>query len=1810
MGEGPLPARRVVLDDGFDRPGGDLQQLFNTTREACVAVCLADAQCSALTYNVGSRACFPKGDAAGPLTPFPGAQSGTVIDTDPTVIAAATARAAAAKDWLSAADLKAAREQANDIGATWPGTGEGAPALRQLAQEASGTGGEAVIRWIGAATAISDEPGDWLSLSQWLTTGDDGESRSDAAMSAAINSWLRDPGAGSLALRRWAELAEKQNRGRDGLKALRLAATTDTSPELAQMLAGFEERNGFRMEDTQVDADAAAPRACLRMSDALAPGTDYRSFVVLPDQTLAVEAEDRQLCIAGITHGQRLQLTLRKGLPAADGEVLARDVPVNLYVRDRTPQARFTGRAYVLPAGGDQGVTVRTVNTDRVALTLYRMSDRNIVRALRQDIFGQPLDDWRAESFTDELGQQVWTGEADVAPGEGGGPAVVNTEVATRLDIARAAGPLAPGVYALTAAVPGQDADRSPPATQWFMISNLGLASYGGTDGLTVAVRGLDDAAAREGVTVQLVSRANAVLGSAQTDADGIARFAAGLSRGRDSAAPAMVTASIGTDGAITDMAFLSLTEPEFDLSDRGVEGAPPAPPIDVFATTDRGAYRAGETVHATILARDSSVAALSDLPMTAILTRPDGVEAQRQLVPFAGDGGYVFDWPIPASAPRGSWRIDLKVDTQSDAPPLATLRVLVEDFRPERIDLTPVLTAAPLPTDRPLDVALTARWLYGAPGAELPVEGELRLAPATEVTGWAGYAFGRYDAPDDSTTVQIDPGMTDAEGHWQSELPVPPALAEARRPMEATFALSVREGAGRPVERRETRLVMPQTPVLGIKPGFDGSVPEGSEAAFQLVSLGPELTPLAGTVGWVLNRVDTEYQWYALEGDWQWEPVTTRSRAASGQVQLAAGAPTQLAMPVQWGEYELVVTAADGAQTAVRFWAGWGAADTGTDTPDRMTVTLDKPAYRAGDTARLTMDAAADGVAVVSVLSNRVVAMQTVPVKAGPNNLDLPVTDDWGAGVYVAVSAIRPLDATAATSHAPVRTLGLAHAAVDPGARRLQAELTAPPEVRPRGETRLRLAVRGAAPGETVHATVAAVDEGILNLTGFKAPDPLDHYFGQRRLGVALRDLYGRLLLASGVADGAIRSGGDAASGRLDAPPPTEKLMAWFSGPVTLGPDGTAEVAVPLPDFNGSVKAMAVVWTRSAVGQADTTLLVRDPVVMTVTAPAFLAPGDTAEVQLALAHVSGPAGAVGLTAEVAGGPALGLANLAPEVPLADKGRGEAGLTLTAPQDEGVAQLRLSARLPNGEVLTKDLSIPVESQEAAITRSARITLAPGETAMLDPAALGAFRPGTGTATLSAGAWAQLDVGAAALRLATYPYGCTEQIASAAMPQLYMQGLLPGITLPGSNEAPRNIDQAIAAVLTRQTSSGAFGLWQAEPGDAWLDAYTTDFLSRARTTGHQVPDEAFRRALANLQNTLNAASEPQYADPSENAALAYAAYVLARERAAVVSDLRYYVDTAGDSFATPMAAAQLGAALAAYGDVGRADAMFRRAQAMLMRGGADKGDMRGDYGTALRDAAAALTMATEAGSEALDRTATATAVAGLIAGRQAEGADLSTQEALWVVLAGHALQAAGAPGLAIGDSPAGGALTPLGDAAGLAPLRLTNSGATPLPVTLSATATPTEPPAAGGTAWSITRNYFTPEGAPVDPAQVAQGTRLVAVLTVTPLAEGGGRLIIADPLPAGFEIDNPNLISSGEGGGLSWLDDLTEAEMAEFRQDRFAAAVNWSDSAPFNLAYRLRAVSLGDFRHPAATVEDMYRPERRGWTDSGQTRITR
>ena len=1580
---------------------------------------------------------------------------------------------------------------------------------------------------------------------------------------------------------------------RPALDALRVSLDLREVAEVRQQYERLREDHGFRLLDYSVDADAASPRACFQFSEDL-PGkrADFSPFVTVAGQDKpALSAQDRQLCVEGLKHGERYSITLRAGIPSLVKETLSKSADFNIYVRDRKPLVRFTGKAYVLPRSGQRGIPVVSVNTAAVALEIYRIGDRNLLETVVGREFQRSLDRYDLNRLTEERGSQVWKGEMTVEQ-------TLNTDVTTAFPVDQAIGALSPGVYVVVAQPVGAAQDDSDSlATQWFIISDLGLTAFSGNDGIHAFVHSLDTTQSKGAIEVRLLSRGNEVLANKRTSDAGHVQFEANLTRGEGALAPAML---IATD-AKGDYAFLSLKAPPFDLSDRGVSGRVVPAGLDAFVYTERGVYRSGETVQVTTLLRDGQGIAALDVPLTLVVERPDGVEYRRSVVPDQGVGGRALAVTLVSSAPTGTWRV--RAFTDPKRPPVGEATFMVEDYVPDRLEFELASKAKGVSKTNAAEITVDGRYLYGAPAAKLELEGEVVVSLASERPGFARYQFGLTDEDVEAVRQPLD-NLPDTDENGKARLALTLEKQPATtRPLEAQVIIRMAEPGGRAVERKLTLPVIPGGPMIGIKPLFSGrSLGEGENATFDVVFASPDGTSLAGNgLRYELLKVETKYQWYRRDGAWDFEPTKSTKRVADGQIDVAADKPARVSVPVQWGRYRLEVSTADrnGPATSIDFDAGW-YAEASADTPDLLEIALDKPEYAAGENMTVAVTARTAGKVTLHVIGDRLASTVTQDVTAGTARLRLPVGNDWGSGAYVVATLRRPLDARA--ERMPGRAIGVQWFSINRKARTLALDMPLPTLLRPNSALRIPVKVGGLAPGEAARIVVAAVDVGILNLTNYKPPAPDDYYLGQRRLTADIRDLYGQLIDGMQGTRGQIRTGGDAAA-ELQGSPPTQKPLALYSGIVTVKPDGTAEVVFDIPDFAGTARVMAVAWSKDKVGRAVGDVTIRDPVVLTATLPRFLLNGDRGTMHLDLDNVAGQAGDYRLEMTSEGVNVIG--NAAPQtLKLNAKQRSSVTVPLSAAA-AGSATVMVRVSGPGGFALERSYALAVRPATQILARRTVKPLARGESLVLSNDLFADLVPGSGSVALSVGVSTALDAAALLAALDRYPFGCSEQIASRALPLLYVNDLATSAQLALDTSVDQRIRDSIERLLARQGSNGSFGPWSAGGDDVWLDSYVTDFLTRARERGFAVPDIGFKLALDRLRNFVGNAEDPA---KDGGRKLAYALYVLARNGAAPVGDLRYFADTKLDAIATPIAKAQIAAALGMLGDRARAERVYAAALASLApRPVLDYG--RSDYGSVLRDAAALVTLASEGAAPR----ATITGAVERVEAARGLTPYTSTQENAWMVLAARALvKDAQTVALDVGGEKTKGALNRTLRPAELAqPVKVTNAGDGPVQAVVTVSGAPVVPEPAAENGFKIERKYYTLAGKPVDPAKAKQNDRFAVVLKITEPQPQFGRLIVADHLPAGFEIDNPRLVSSGDTGTLAWIEDAQEPVNSEFRDDRFSAAFQRKSGDPsvFTVAYVVRAVSPGRYVHPQAYVEDMYRPDRFGRTVTGTVEVT-
>jgi alpha-2-macroglobulin len=1458
----------------------------------------------------------------------------------------------------------------------------------------------------------------------------------------------------------------------------------------------------FAFQRLDVDQSGLQPRVCVQFTQALrAQGVRYLDYVaVSPQARPAASVDGNRLCLTGLAYGTDYEIDLRPGLPSAGDQTLAAGERIPVTLTARPAVVTFSGGGRILVRGASDGLPVTTVNVPEVALRVFRVGERGF--AAIRDEFKQ--NERRAYPYAfdrmrDETGTLVWSGTlATENP--------PNREVTTLFPIAEVVRERKPGVYwvvAFDATRAASDDEESrwsrQLAAQWVISTDMGLSVVKGADGLTVFARNFADAKPMADIELRLIARNNEELGRARTDATGRASFAPGLLRGGAAATPVSVMAF----GPGEDFTIVDLDRPAFDLSDRGVEGRAPPGPVDVFAWTERGIYRPGEQVAFTALLRDAAGSAAPNLPVQIALRRPNGTEARRFALTADAGGALHQTIAITPTAARGLWSAEILVDPT--APAIGRARFEVEDFVPQKLKVELAPKAPAYAAGEEVQIDVNARFLYGAPASDLATEAEATIEFDPEpYPQLRGFLFGHEREKAEFPEFPLAIANTDAQGKAVAAGKVPD-LGAITRPLRAVARVAVFEPGGRSTADSVTLRLKGAPVQLGLKPLFttarswwDDSerltVPWDSTARFELVAVDAEGRRIAApNVEWQLIREEVLWNWVRSRESWRFEEVVRERVVGSGRGSVEAERFAEIAADVTWGRHRLVVRVPgnERAQASLRFHAGWGGSDVD-KTPDKLDVLADKQAYRVGETARLRIDASYAGEATILVATDRIHAVHNLSVPAGGSSVDIPVDAAWGPGAYALVSLIRPLEPQSRT-RAPVRAVGLAWLGIDNAARKLAVEIDAPQIARPRGATDVTLRVPGAGAGTRV--TLAAVDEGILQLTRYRTPDPHAHVFGKRRLGLELRDDYGRLIDGRGTR-GAVRQGGDAGLGGkgLDVVPIT--IVSLFHGPLTLDAEGRAKVTLDIPDFVGELRLMAVAWDGERVGNGESRMTVRDPLVADATFPRFLAPGDESRVNLWLHNVEGVAGIYRATWSTQGQVRI-TGNATQAISLPGNARQLLSWPLTA-GEIGITGFTLNVNGPGGFAMTREWKMEVRPAQAPVTEARIEKISPGATLAITPRQLASYVPGSVKASLEVASWRGFDVPALLRSLDRYPFGCLEQTTSRAFPLLFLNEAAALIGAREDRAIERRIQDAIWRVLDMQRPDGGFGLWG--PTDdhalAWLQVYTIDFLLNAKKRDLVVPDEALSRAVRWLRTTsarLDGGDE----------ARAYALFVLAREGRADLGTMRYVHDARAAAYENPLMLAQLGAALQLGGDVARADNMFARSLAALDRN-LQRNDRRSFdyYGSPLRDLAG-----TVAAAAASNRSGTLDQLFRRFGDtlRLPQVDATTTQEKSWMLLATHALTERGSQINIDADGQ-----TILGRARAVFDLQpqqmqrgfqVANRGERDVWATSTVTGVPRAPLPAANRRYTIARSYFTLTGEKADLTKLRQNDRVVVWIEV-------------------------------------------------------------------------------------------------------------
>jgi alpha-2-macroglobulin len=1550
--------------------------------------------------------------------------------------------------------------------------------------------------------------------------------------------------------------------------------------------------------------------------------------------------------------GHEYKVKIGVAMAAASGKKLAAAHECKVLSDEMAPSYFFASKGTVLPAGLNGGLPVVTVNIPEVDVEFLRISPDKLPKFIDM-VVGKARNNDEDSEGEDDGGYYDYWNNRNRFKGQTNGwqlnalqgmsesvytnrfitNETPNTRKVSFLPVEKIPELKEPGIYVAVMRRPGHfDGDYQ---VTYFYTSDIGLHARRQLKQTDVFTTSLVSGKAQSGVELEVLSGEGKVLLTGKTDSDGHGVLAGLPDNAR------LLLAKRGKETSI-----IALQEPGLDLAEFEIGGHLPRD-AKLFVWTGRDLYRPGEKFTASMMARSADGAALPPAPVKVELKKPSGdIVSAAIWQPNPKTPGYLQqEINLPADADTGKWTLEFRADPSAKRAD-AIYSFQVEEFLPERMKLALTSDDVLKPDEASFNVDVQGDYLYGAPAAGNRLLGSVAQERSENPVPkeWPGFIFGDFN--DDSIKNRAELTETTLDDSGKANIDVPFSIT-ATSPMRVRASLSLLESGGRPVVRSLERIWWPAPALIAVRPAFDSNVArEGSLAEFEVVRVtqagkfdGIKQAPFR------LVREDRQYYWrYDADRGWHSGYSEAEETVHAGAINLSNRA--KLAAPVGWGRYRLEIT--DPTTKLVlryRFYAGWNAQDADNigNRPDRVKLQLEGAPVKPGNDVKLKIIPPHDGEALVIVEADKVLWSKRISVSTSGTTVSIPVDKNWNrSDMYISTVVFRP--GSQGDRVTPARAVGLTWLPLAREARKLNVAINAPNQVEPDKRMVAKIKVDGAA-GKSAMVTLSAVDVGILNITSFKTPDPFDFFFGKHRYSPELTDIYGKLIERMDGIAGKLKWGGDAGKRDSKSMPNKVELIDLFSGPVQLNAKGEADIPLNIPNFNGTLRLMAVASTADAYGSAEKEVTVSAPIVAEIAMPRFIGPGDTSTVALDVTNMMKDAQTISI--KLATDKSLKVSDGERSLKLAPKQRNILRFNIEPTEPYGLSRITLDVKTTGAKpvVIRREFALQIQPPVARELDARRLRIEPGATQKLDASMVERFYRGSATLSVAMSNRPPLNVKTIVKGLLDYPYGCLEQTTSAAYPHVFIDeegAKAVGLEPRTREQRAKFIEGAIARIAGMQGAEGGYRLWNGSSGtyEGWLTPYVTAFLADAREAGFNVPEEMNKRAQKWMTERLNTAGNqfaplPAAVKPDANgnydwrdydlirdshqrfAELAHIGYMLARDQKASLASLRLLHDNYRSRAKSPLPLIQLGIALELMGDHKRAEVAINEAMSKPYGIRSDwDWDYLGDYGTHVRDQAMSyallvrhkiihpqrellLTNLAESLSRPRWYYSTQERIALFLAARAAGGTTTEPWEAI-LRTADNSVT------LTSKDSEA----RSFDPALALKGITIENKGKNPLWIEVEASGFPIKAPVVSSDKISLERAWFTTNGKPWKGGTLKSGDMLLVRITAKSkqVIEDG---LIVDHIPAGLEVENLN-ISQGpqaseftiDGVNLEQAMNDERIKHKEYRDDRFVAAVRL-DGNKLNLFYMLRVVTPGKFNVPGTYAEDMYRPDIRAYGAPGE-----
>ena len=1513
-----------------------------------------------------------------------------------------------------------------------------------------------------------------------------------------------------------------------------------------------------------------------------------------PEVDFRVEVERDRVLIKSdeFKTGVNYNLRIKSGLPSVNGLPLARDYSAVIALEDLEPGLNFNSAGHFLQSKGHLNLGLETVNVERVNLEITRIYANNLIAFLNQ--LNYSSGNFVYDSYLPNLGKRIESQTIEINGGK-------NEVVATPINLGLF---LKEGTRGLFQVAAYNDDRRWMNERKYVVVTDLGIVGKMGKDDLLVWVNSLETLTPQARVRVSLVSRNNQILAVAETDAQGVARFN-GLKERISEFEPLIILVEKGEDFSFVHLENQLISTTDFDV--RGRVGLDEG--YEAFTYLDRDIFRPGDRGNLVAVIRGPGVTLPPEFPVKLEIRQPDG-EIFRELVSNTYDrGACEFRLDFPDYAQTGKYYGNILVGEEV----IGRVSFKVEEFMPDRMKVTTTTDQKEYKTGEDCRIQVEGVNLFGPPAVGRRTKVSMLLEP-TEFTvpAYRSYGFGDQERSFTARTEELGEGGLDANGQALFTYKFPADLAPAAK-LRAVVQATVTEDGGRAVSAYHAVDLHAYETYIGMKPRNKSYCELGTPFPISYIIVDTKGKPLANReltaevyrINWnSIYRRDTSGR-YRYVSEKEIKKVYEEKISSPAD----AGEETFSFTPHDYGRYQVVITdPQSNARASLSFYAGgWGYSSWSMENPDRIELDLEKNLYQVGDKAQLRIKSPFAGKALVTVEREQVYDYWIVDLPENTGVVSIPVQEGYKPNVYVAVHLIRAVNSE--EKHAPARAFGVIPLMVDCSREKLGIKLHTAEVIRPNREMEVKVQVDNA--GSEAYLTLAAVDEGICQLTDYFVPDPTGFFFGKRSLGLKSYDLYGLLLPEVEGMQTRSAPGGDAdelEGVRKQNLNPVSlrrvKPVSLWSGMVTLDQNGNAMLKLKVPQFNGTLRLMAVAFDDYKFGSAEQKVIVRDSVVMTPTFPRFVAPTDSFTIPVSVFNGTGKPGNFRL-------------RLTSEGPVTVKNNPQAQIALAA-QEEKVVAFQLQAGRGMGKLR---FQLEVEGNGATCRMEEELALRPpvSLTHEIQSGSITADKPlvftlddnwisGTADYTLALSPFPTLEFAGGLRFLLTYPHGCLEQTTSKLFPLLYFDHLISGVE---EGEFTGNADYYITAGIEKleamQLREGSFAAW---PGgrysNEWGSIYTAHFLVEARKAGYVVSDRVYDRMISYVKKIARVNREERYYLQTK----IYALYVLSLNGTPDLATMAFCRRSTPENLSN-YSRAQLGAAYFYTGDRITADELLPKTFAVEVI----PRETGGNYNSSVRSDAIILSVLADVDPinpniyKLVNRLKSAAK----------DGAWGTTQENAFALMAlGKILKEQdehdyrgevylGSEKIADFDSTEDFVLRDQRLAAGKIYVKVSGGGECYYYIKASGLRKRLDLPEFDK-GLRVTRDYLDRHGNPIDANTITQGDLIVARITIRPEQEDLENIALVDMLPAGLEIENPRL---GSRAGIPWLKEVSlTPDYMDIRDDRLLLFMSLGKVKTYRFYYALRAVTCGEFILPSIKAECMYAPEISSFNSSGVLTVVR